>query len=309
MKIVKEDKSERLLIHVDSDLHKVNKKILDEIFIEIENLKKQFAVAGIPFAKDAFCRVINEGYSWMTDFLYDKLKATYLSEGFSEAVIENLKGDERARFQTVVAPIEPVSIKIKKLLNQIELSPDQIPFNAQDDPIINNELKEILSEKSKRYAVGTKEIELFHVILKWIEKTNELEASLAKNGFPLMFTKYLNFDFPMPNCESDHFAYPICLANYDNVLIDLHAKLEFNPEYFEDIRFQMKAVADRQALEREMRSMPNEVIFRENHSPNIPAATFRLPKDTGKILDEFLANTDPDKVVPGKDRWKGLSGR
>jgi hypothetical protein len=128
---------------------------------------------------------------------------------------------------------------------------------------------------------------------------------LAKNSYPLLFTKYLNFDFPMPNAEADTFAFPLALANYDNVLNDGFASLEMNPDYFEDIRTDMKNQQDRQNLERDLRSLPPEVRFHENRGSDIPAASFKPKPGTGKLIDG--TNTDPNIIAP-KKRWAGFPG-
>jgi len=298
---------ERILIHVDNSLAKFNKQTLDAIFAEVEKMKTLFLEIEITFNQANFIKTMQEGCQWIKDLLYNTFVDNNY-KGLSQKIIDAKV--PRDQFNEFVAPIETLISKIDGLLKKIELTADQIPFNAMDEPIINNELKEILSEASKRYVVGSGEIELYHAILTFIESINALEASLTKTGFPLLFTKYLDFNFPMPNCESDHFAYPICLANYDNLLEDSHATLIMNPDYFENIRAEMKALSDRQEFEQEMRSLPTEVRFNNNRTVDIPAGQFktRLPKEVGKMIEDFASNPDPTKTIPSKGRWKGLPG-
>jgi hypothetical protein len=297
----KKEAPEKLLIYQDENLQKHNKKILDEIFTDIETIKSRFSEIEVPFNQSNFIKSM-EGCNWIEQTLYDKLAENY--KGMSDKVIQTLTEDEKVKLQKLVIPIEPILLKIQELLNQIELSAEQLPFNEKNEPIINAELKNLLSEKSKRYVTGTNEIELYDTILKFIESANALEASLAKNGHPLLFTKYLDFSIPMLNAESDTFAYPLALANYDNVLNDEHAVLEINPEYFENIRADIKALYERVKLERELRSMPPEVRFHDSRI-NIPIAKFKLNPGTGKLVDG--TNTDPN-IKTNKKRWSGMPG-
>jgi hypothetical protein len=289
---------ERILIYQDEELNRMNKKTLDEIFSEAKSMKAKFTEIGVKFNPENFVMTINEGLNWIADELFN-IFIEHNYTGLSERVIEDLV--DRQQFSKVVEMLEAPVSKLKELLKKIDLTPDQVPFDSENNPVINDELKEILSERSKRYAIGASEIELYNAILKFIESTNELEASLSKNGFPLLFTKYLNFDFPMLNAEIDSAFYPLCLVNYDNVLIDGKAELEINPEYFENVRTEMESLSERVKLEKELRSLPPEDRFSENRSPDIivPAASFKLPKDAGKQVE---SGTKTQK------RWAGMPG-
>ena len=298
MKAQKEETPKKLLIYQDNDLLKYNRKVLEEVFIEVDRIKTMFTSLEVPWNQQQFIRLINEGSGFVTDFLFAKLAENY--KGLSAIVVDSLTEVEKGKLQKIVIPFEPIIEKIKELLKKVDLTVDQLSLNLLAEPIINEKLKQILSEKSKRYAIGN-EIELFHIIEEVIISCNKLEKSLAKNGFGLIFTKYLNFDFHLPNAESDSAFYPLCLVNYDNVLNDGHATLEMNPDYFEDIRESMKALSDRQNLEKEMRSLPPEVRFHENRGIDIPAASFKLKPDAGK---QFENRTK----TPAKDRWKGMPG-
>jgi hypothetical protein len=297
MYIMKSEKTERLLIHVDKDLAKYNQEVLKAIFEEVKTMRARFNEIEVLFNQPNFLKTIMGGCNWIEQTLYDKLAENY--KGMSERVIQTLTEDKKGKLKMLVVPFEPLVTKVKELLKKIDLTPDQVPFDTENNPAITNELKHFLSEKSRRYITTDEEKELYYTILKFIESTNALEASLAKNGFPLLFTKYLDFQLPMPNAENDTFAYPLALANYDNVLIDNHAILELNPEYFEDIRAIMKALSDRQNLEREMRSLPPEVRFHENRGIDIPAATFKLKPDASKKIESGIKTPS---------RWKGMPG-
>lgn len=297
MKKQQNETPEKILIYQDEDLHKFNNETLKTIFAEVETMKTRFNEIEIPFNPANFIKTIQDGCKWIEQALYDKLVENNY-KGLSAKVVEDLI--DRVQFKKFVVPVEEIAERIKSSLNKINLQADQVPFDAKSNPVINDELKEVLSERSKRYAIGASEIELYNAILKFIESTNELESSLAKNGFPLLFTKYLNFDFPMLNAEIDSAFYPLCLVNYDNVLIDGRAELEINPEYFENVRTEMESFTERQKLEREMRSLPPEVSFKDRSSDiSVPAASFGLPKDAGKQVE---SGTKTQK------RWAGMPG-
>jgi hypothetical protein len=265
---------EKLLIYQDEDLHKFSKETLKTIFAEVETLKTRFNEIEIPFNPANFNKTIQDGCQWIEDELFNKLVENNY-KGLSQKIIDSKVPKDQ--FKEFVTPIDEIVVRIKGLLNKIDISADQVPFDEKNEPIINAELKNLLSEASKRYAIGANEIELFHTIEEFILICNKLEKSLAKNGFPLLFTKYTDFSLPMLNAESDTFAYPLALANYDNVLNDGHAALELNPEYFENIRTEMKALMERQKLEREMRSLPPEVRFKERSSDiNVDRKSTRL---------------------------------
>jgi len=287
---------ERLLIYQDADLAKFNNETLKTIFAEVETMKFRFTEIEVPFNQANFLKTIQDGCKWIEQALYDKLVENNY-KGLSAKVVEDLI--DRVQFKKFIVPIEEVAERTKGLLMKINLQADQVPFDAKSNPVINDELKEVLSERSKRYAIGASEIELYHAIQKFIESTNELESSLAKSGFPLLFTKYTDFSLPMPNAEIDSAFYPVCLVNYDNVLVDGHAELEMNPEYFEEIRVRMEAFSERQKLEKELRSLPPEVRFKENQNSEIPVASFKLPKDAGKQVESGSKTAK---------RWAGMPG-
>ena len=193
--------------------------------------------------------------------------------------------------------IEPSINSVKELLNQIGLTPDQVPFDEKDNPVITDELKHFLSEKSKRYATSDAEKELYYAILKFIEVANALESCLAKHEYPLLYTKYLNFEAPMRHAEYDSFAYPLCLVDYDNVLIDGFARFVLNPDVFQQYTLMKGATED----------FKKNRVYNPSYSSNTGEASLQLPKDAGKRIEDFIANPEDNTKLP-KGRWKNFPG-
>lgn len=289
MKAQKQEIQERLLIYQDADLAKFNKKVLEQIFSEVKTMKALFKDIGIEFNQANFIKTMSEGSTWLFDILYSQ--ATEMFKKMSDLVKASMVDADK--LHEIINPVEPIIENIKELLNQVNLRADQLPFE-KDLPVINNELKEILAERSKRYATGPLEIELFHTIEEFITITNKLEASLAKNGFPMLFTKYTSFQYPSRHAESDHFAFPMAIACYDNLEIDGHSVLQINPEFLEDYKL-MKSSAENRS---------KEMVSNPNYSSNTGGASVQLPKDAGKRIEDFIAN--PESKLPPKGRWKAM---
>lgn len=294
MKAQKQETQGRLLIYQDNDLAKFNRKILEEIFLLVKELKALFKDIGIPFNQEAFIKTMNEGSTWLFDILYSQ--ATEMFKKMSDLVKASMVDADK--LHEIINPVEPIIENIKALLNQVNLRADQLPFE-KELPVINNELKEILAERSKRYATGPLEIELFHTIEEFITIANKLEASLAKNGFPMLFTKYTSFQYPSRHAESDHFAFPMAIASYDNLEIDGHAILQINPEFLEDYKL-LKGSAEARA---------RELVPNPNYSSKTGEAFIHLDKGAGKRLDNFVQNNHlEDNTKLPKGRWKGMPG-
>lgn len=286
---------ERILISVDENLSKHNEKTLQEIFSEIDKLKSHLLSLDLPFTKETFAKCLNEGTDFIAETLYQKLAENY--EKMSEKVIQTLIEGEKVKLQKLVIPIEPILLKIQELLNQIQLRGEQVPFDAEHNPIINSELKNFLSEKSKRYAEGD-EIPIYNAVIKFITAVNEIEQFLAKTQYPLLIGipgVYLN-----KFLENNFFnSLPYFMIDTDNCDDKGYCELQINPELFEEFRENVKRNSEREKIETELRSVPPEVRFTGNRI-DIPAASFKL-KPTAGIEVEGKINTS-------KTRWKGMPG-
>lgn len=283
----KKETPERILIYQDEDLHKYNKKVLDEIFSDIQTMKSRFSEIEVPFNQANFIKTMQEGSNWIEQTLFDKLAANY--KGLAETIIESMV--PREQFRKFLVPIDEIVERVKGSLKDIDLQADQLPFDAKHNPVINAELKEILSEASKRYATGTEEIELYYAILKFIESTNALEACLAKNQYPLLFTQFTSSQAQVRYAESENFAFPLCLADYDNIDRDGFAKLTLNPEVFSEYELKRNAAN----FFTENAGQSSEINSFENRSSEIPAAGFN---PTGKAIEN---------KIPAK-HWSGMAG-
>jgi len=294
----------RLLIYHDAEMHEINNKLLEEILSNIRKLKALFDLAGIPFSKNAFILILTKGSTWLTDILYEKLKATYLRDGFSDSLIESLKSEEFAKLEEYVKPCEPILINIKELLNKIELSPNQIPFDEHCEPLITKELKKILIEKSNKFLIGAKEIEIFQIMKDFALIANKLESHLCKHSFPMLFTLYTKHIFQVPFAETVHSLSPFFIANYDELESIGHAVLKINPYFFEDISRIKEAKTFTAEMQRTMPALRPDKTFVEFPEGDVSAGVFRLPKTVGPLLDDFHAN--PDKPRPDRGKWKGF---
>lgn len=290
----KTEAHERLLIYKDDDLLKHNRKVLEEIFSEVDKIKTLFNSLEVSWNQQQFIRLINEGTGFVTDYLFSKLSENY--KGLSETVIQSLTEVEKGKLQKLVLPIDPIILKVKELLKEIDLTADQLSFNVLADPIINEKLKQILIEKSKRYAVGKDEIEFVHTVEEFIAIANRLEACLTKNSYPLLFTKYFSVHAPLRYADTDSAFFPICLVNYDNIETDGCAQLQLNPDLFQELASNINAIEDF----RQNAGLSKEV--RDDQNLKIPVApALRLPRDTGKKIEAGIKTLS-------KDRWKGFPG-
>jgi hypothetical protein len=284
---------ERLLIAEDQELSKYSNEVLNQIFDEIRNLREAFNEAGVPFSKDAFLKTMSEGSTWMTDYLYEKLIAGLLRDGFTEAAIENLEGDKRLRLEKTIEPIAPIIEGIQTLCNEIDLKASTISFKG-NEPVTNETLTRYLEERTKHYAIGKDEIELYHQVEEFIVNANKLEASLAKFGFPFLFTKFTSFEYPVRNADVEQAFYPLAVASYDELETEGHATLKVNPAFLEDYKLLKSSAENRR----------NDMVANPNYSSNTGKASIHLPKDAGKRIEDFIAN--PESKLPPKGRWKAM---
>lgn len=295
MKNESNTKKAPILIYQDDEIARFNRETLDTIFEEVESIKLQLLSLDFPFTPETFVKCLTEGTDFITETLYQKLAENF--KGMSDKVIQTLTEDEKGKLKKLVIMIEPSINSVKELLNQIGLTPDQVPFDEKDNPVITDELKHFLSEKSKRYATTEGEKELYYAILKFIEVANSLEACLAKNEYPLLFTKYTSFEYPLRNAESDHFAFPLCLADYDRVEEDGFARFVLNPDVFQEFAILKGASED----------FKKNRVYNPSYSSNTGEASLHLPKDAGKRIEDFIANPEDNTKLPA-GRWKNFPG-
>lgn len=295
MKTVKEEKPERLLIYKDEDLHKYNRKVLDDIFVNTEQMKAQFLSLDVPFNKDTFVKSMAEGVNWIEEELYKQ--ACELLKSKSEFVREAIIN--RSKFQAAILPIIPLIATITGLLSKLDISAELIAFDEKSIPFVDADLKLLLSEKSKRYATGPDEIALYGAVKKFIEAVNIFEQFLAKTSYPSVLgipgsvERIQDFLNRYPFYDSDYFDVDI-----DSIKDSGCCTLLINPNLFEQLASNIKYFEDFKQHAGLSGAVTGE---QELKIPVAPAV--RLPRNLGKVIDGTLP---PPQTKKG--RWSGIGG-
>jgi hypothetical protein len=281
----------KLLIFEDAELSKTSKKVIGQIFDEIRNMRNVFQEAGItPFDREAFIRCMNEGYTWMTDYLYEKLKATYIRDGFSEKTIENLKADEKPKLEKSVILVAPIIERIKNICTQIDIDFNSIVFE-DNEPTIDETIRKFISERSKYYAVGKEQIELYKSLVALADAHNATEKLIAKSDvYPQIIVEGI----------FDHVQY--FEIDFDTFEDLGYNTLKVNPRLFEEIA---------QTVARNRDFIANggrRILGVPSDKTDVPAGEFKykLSKEQVRKFEEEVA--DPSKRK-GNGRWGVLSDR
>jgi hypothetical protein len=282
---------ERLLIYVDNDLAKSQSETLKKIFAEVEAMKTIFLELEVPWNKAEFVKTLTEGPGWITEFLNQKLTEIYKSMG--KKVTESITKVDKEKLQEDVLPIEPIAMKIKALLKEMDIEEEQVPFDAENNPSISNDLKVYLQEKCKHYATGNDEIAVYEAVKKFADAVNAFERFIVATPYPTIL------DIPAPteriqDFKDANFFMQFSYFDLDfNTVDDGYCTLLVNHKMFDEF----EAVKRKNAFDTAMQSLPREVHYREDSIINeIPVAPFKLPRDTGAKVDGNIPATK-------KSRW------